>query len=670
MGSPCPGPVQTLRWSSKHEIFQPERQNAAVQELGPTPPTRSNDATATVPASLPSGSETETAAHEIPLFEHPSLAEHGAALNEEYGQPIEGFDLGDTDWGDQLFENLFPDSVDMLGDTLAPKASMIDTPNRELFETYGTLSPAAELSPSFVGTGSRTPASPAMEIWHQAGRLRRRHGKPLATRKADHRSYHLFPPLRRSPRDNATVLVEFYFRGAAQAYSVYDGDMNPFRSTVSKLWGSSQVIYLSLQSMAAAYLAETYPSLAPLGKKLRQEALDALACQESEGKFDDKALLALLMVGGTSSWHDTGDMGVPLLNLFRKHVQRMRGLGQLMKNGNSLRFFQESLLYWEMLLAYVVDDDQLGKSESTAVDTPILTPADGATNVQPSDGRHVPHPWTGIARDTQVLVQEVGRLVRSHRLRAHKRSFATQAAVSQLQHEIMRASQLEAALLDLSFPEEANVTNPDDCQTPVWHLLSLAEGYRRAALMQLYRVFPDILVSRLESEYNDSSTSEPSESNFTGCEGAREGTELELSSAMCDEWLTDFALRTIDLLAPILVESGTRDFQPFILVACSSELRYHKKAPHQEGDESTYFSEMPLSMQGVEVSRARGLVLSRLQAFLHCLPPKPIRRCIEIVQATWETMDKQTRTLNGKQIEEPVYWMDVMIERGWETTMG
>lgn len=44
---------------------------------------------------------------------------------------------------------------------------------------------------------------------------------------------------------------------------------------------------------------------------------------------------------------------------------------------------------------------------------------------------------------------------------------------------------------------------------------------------------------------------------------------------------------------------------------------------------------------------------------------------MDIVMETWAKMDGQYRTdrtaINGE--EEDVYWMDVMIENGWETTM-
>jgi hypothetical protein len=68
-----------------------------------------------------------------------------------------------------------------------------------------------------------------------------------------------------------------------------------------------------------------------------------------------------------------------------------------------------------------------------------------------------------------------------------------------------------------------------------------------------------------------------------------------------------------------------------------------------------------LSAHAIEVSRTRKFILGRLTSFLHVLPPKPIHICVDLVQEVWRRMDAG---------EPDVYWMDVMIDNGWETTMG
>ena len=103
--------------------------------------------------------------------------------------------------------------------------------------------------------------------------------------------------------------------------------------------------------------------------------------------------------------------------------------------------------------------------------------------------------------------------------------------------------------------------------------------------------------------------------------------------------------------------------QPFLFVASSSELRL-PTVPMDESNTSTNnqdnSNEENVS-HAVEVLRTRKFVLGRLTSYLHVLPPKPIHVCLQLVKEVWRRMDAG---------ERDVYWMDVMMERGWETTMG
>ena len=68
-----------------------------------------------------------------------------------------------------------------------------------------------------------------------------------------------------------------------------------------------------------------------------------------------------------------------------------------------------------------------------------------------------------------------------------------------------------------------------------------------------------------------------------------------------------------------------------------------------------------ISMAAIEVSQTRKFILGRLTSFMHVLPPKPINVCLSLVKEVWRRMDAG---------ETNTYWIDVMIEKGWETTMG
>lgn len=561
-----------------------------------------------------------------------------------------------------------------------------------------------------------------------------------------------FPPnsQRSPPRDFISItrplnnpswtLIEYYFKEVAALFSSYDSQMNPFRTTVSRLWGSSLAMCRTMQSMAAATLVSDFPQFGPLGRKMRDEAVDIIT---REAVMDDKALLALLMLGQTASWHDPKDLGISFFNLLRKQLNSIASSSDIpsfahAKNcGNNYRFFEEALVYWEMLLSFVADNDNMAFSDTSRASSM------GESLVL----QRVPHPWTGIARDTQFTVHQVGRLIRRERKRIRSRQFTSQGDIMRAQMAIEKARELEGRLLDLAHPTEAEIVSPGDDDTPVWHLLTMAEVYRCTGLMQLYRVFPDLLRDRLPNPATASSASrdpffpidldsmnipssfdDPSPNNFPNQtlpspaslsntqsiytphhqrqrqpSNADQVQDLDSDpNTLHDKWLTEFAVTTLSRLKTIPLESRTRCLQPFLLVASSSELRLPHPPPnittstqsqpqpqpkpqsrsrrpshihtdevdpstesfadHAEREPSGTDTETPtVSTEAIEVSRTRRFILGRLTSFLHVLPPKPINVCLRLVKEVWRRMDAG---------EQDTYWLDVMIEKGWETTMG
>ncbi|KAG2024654.1 hypothetical protein GB937_003846 [Aspergillus fischeri] len=484
---------------------------------------------------------------------------------------------------------------------------------------------------------------------------------------------HDFTSIPQTLNNPSWTLIEYYFKEVAALFSSYDSQMNPFRSTVSRLWGSSLAMCKTMQSMAAATLVNDFPEFGPLGQRMRNEAVEIIF---KETTMDDKSLLALLMLGQTASWHDSKDLGVSFFNLLRKHLDVKAAETASHNRGNNHQFFEEALVYWEMLLSFVADDSAVlsGKSASGIGESVVL--------------QRVPHPWTGIARDTQFTVQEVGRLIRAERKRVRARNFTSQADIDRAQMAITRARELEERLLGLAHPTEGEIVSPGDEETPVWHLLTMAEVYRCTGLLQLYRVFPDLLRHRLPS--NEALTSQTDQQSsataprdpffcldpdlnlegmawFSDCPFTQPESNVPSepaasstthSDSYYSSWLTEFALTTLSRLKTIPLESRTRCLQPFLLVASSSELRLPRVTP----------TEIPLDVDGphlsshaIEVSRTRRFVLGRLTSFMHVLPPKPISVCLQLVQEVWRRMDAG---------DSNVYWMDVMIEKGWETTMG
>jgi hypothetical protein len=311
---------------------------------------------------------------------------------------------------------------------------------------------------------------------------------------ASHRSApNNFMSMSRPLNNPSWTLIEYYFKEVAALFSSYDSQMNPFRTTVSRLWGSSLAMCRTMQSMAAATLVTEFPQFGPMGRRMRDEAVEIIT---RDAVIDDKSLLALLMLGQTASWHDPTDLGISLFNLLRKQLNTLASSSHnpsssFPKNdSNNYRFFEEALIYWEMLLSFVADNGTMVLSDNSR-----NTSSMGESFVL----QRVPHPWTGIARDTQFTVHEVGQLIRRERKRIHSRRFTSQDDITRAQLAIEKARELEERLLGLAHPSEAEIVSPGDDDTPVWHLLTMAEAYRCIGLMQLYRVFPDLLHNRLSA---------------------------------------------------------------------------------------------------------------------------------------------------------------------------
>ncbi|KAK5189189.1 hypothetical protein LTR99_006126 [Exophiala xenobiotica] len=452
----------------------------------------------------------------------------------------------------------------------------------------------------------------------------------------------------RGMNNYSSLLVEYYFKEVAGIFSCYDSHLNPFRSTVSKLWQTSNSVFYVLQSMSAACLSDVVPSMHAVGFKMRRAAMACIETDIRDSKVETGSLLTLIMLGLSASWHNPEDVG-------REQFEHARTIMGALSTGHTpaflevnnkrnLQFFQEAMIYWEMLLSYVSDVSM----PIPVTQEPDIPDYEYNNMLEPS----FPHPWTGVAREAQVLVFEVGRLVRKERQRIKNRPlFTSLADIDESYKVINSAEELALKLQKLQLPPEQAIVSPGDAQTPVQHLLTIAELYRLTGLLQLYRVFPDLL-----ADYGGGATQlaldfyEPHKVSTDGI----------------NQRLTSFAVEIVNLLRTLPIESATKCVQPFFFVAVASELRMPPMpeslpASNKLMDDDADPTTDETGPSAVAVLAARKFVISRLSTFEHVLPAKPLRQMIQIVTLTWEQID---------QGMADVYWMDVMTEKGWETTLG
>lgn len=474
-----------------------------------------------------------------------------------------------------------------------------------------------------------------------------------------------------------TMLVEYYFSYVCQIFSSFDGTLNPFRSTVGRLWDGSAPIYYAIQSMAAAYLSHHFPRMAPVGVQMQRETFKCLyqAAQAGRDPLEnlDKTLLTVLLVGQTTAWHNPKDLGLVHLKtakrLNRRRLEQQGGSADS-KAGRQNEFFEQCILYWDMLAGYVEDDiDEFGFEEFNLSSQSTSSPESESSWPSEETGTKIfPHPWTGVSPKVQKLFAQVGRLVRSYR------KTISQEAASSLDYlnldmafefpneslaaieATAKAQELEEELLSFEPPSASNLVDAGDENTPVQQYLILAEAFRCAALLEIYRIFPAMLSKRV-----------PFTNDFTvaGTEDTEQlANILPFPTSQCgapNDFLVSLAIHTLSLLERIPSTSGTRCLQPIVIIAAASELRFFSTSPTLMSDPfapSTVFSS--LTSREVDIASARKFVVSRLHEYTLSLPAKPIVKALQLVQETWERGD----------LGQEVYWMDVMDEMGWKTIFG
>jgi hypothetical protein len=322
-----------------------------------------------------------------------------------------------------------------------------------------------------------------------------------------------------------------------------------------------------------------------------------------------------------------------------------------------------------MLAGYVEDDvDEFGFGEVRVED---VTDSETPGKASPSaEERVFPHPWTGVAPEVQKLFAQVGRLIRRYRKSvAHdaasmnmlsldlgfdvqypQDSLATLDAIS-------KAQLLEEELLSFTPPSISKLVDAGDENTPVQQYIDLAEAYRCAGLLEIYRVFPTILLKRVPLTGN----------TFASSSSAQEQQIFDFlpipTAQFPDDFLVSLAMHTVSLLEKLPSNSGTRCLQPIVHIVAASELRF---SPPSNSDplQSSFIPANSIfnsiTNREVDIASARRFIVTRLQEFQLSLPAKPIVKALELIQETWARGD----------LGQEVYWMDVMEQMGWESIFG
>jgi hypothetical protein len=644
----CPGYEKTLKWSTKYEVFQPAQftpsppkasqkanvtqTSAKVTETSLTPVERHFEALAAV---LPSSKKTsESAEKDASRQATPPSAttESFPSSQESTPEPSDGsppeleslpepFFFEDLSVLDPLLLDGFNDAIGMPHDDF----------NLETMEGFN-VDPGPFDCIDFGVEEVPRPADDAASTSLSSPRLSR-------SLLLDFYRLPSPSPSLKSVDDVESVLIQHYFKDVCALFSSFDSVLNPFRTTIGRIFQDTPSIYYAIQSMSAAHLANTFPNMASVGLDLQRKACDAL--QEElplvhSGQVScTKTFLSIMLLGLTTSWHDASALGEEFLTTARSLIlPRLLSSSDGEEKQRETQFFEESLIYWEMLMGFVTKDAMtFAPSGLRARGTPQKVPA-----ARKPDGKIVPHPWTGIAPTISVLFAEVGRLVRRERML----DMTSGVDIRRRQENLHNAATLEEDLLAAEYPLADELADLGDERTSKHDFVVMAEAYRCAGLLELYRVFPSILRKRLGTDKSTWVENVDFDFPMPRFETRYEDTDTKL-------WLNSLAMHILDSIDSIPSSSGTISIQQILLVTAASELRFVSSVD--------YFD---VYANDAKVSRAREFAIKRLQEYSMRLPAKPIRKMIELIKEVWCRQD------NG----ENAFWIDVMDEKGWHTVMG
>lgn len=441
-----------------------------------------------------------------------------------------------------------------------------------------------------------------------------------------------FSTLPRELSNLPTALSDFFIKEVISLFCAWDSQTNFMRVVVEKAWQSSGVLYHTMQSMAAACLSSGFPELSATAI---QERLLALQCLEedlsSSSDHPEVGLLSTVLLCHTACWHEPGNMSEERFQATQKLVRDRVATATGEDSRYIARFFQTSVDYWGMLLSFFTD--------TSATENPFIGPE------EPSNETAL-HPFVGISGQTVKILADIGRLVYQYRCRVSAIKFVTEADLDFFKSQIREARILEKRLLPYRPLDTSRLQDMGDPRTTLAHLAKIDEAYQCVGLLQIYRVFPDLLAERY-SPWDKEHILSPRSPSKTP------------SKAEMDSWMTSLALHTLDLVREIPFESRSRSIQPLIFVAVSNELR---RGPQDVASLGAVDDQARgLGRSVIEVARARSFIRSRLSAYAAVLPLRKVANVLELVTSIWSALDEG---------QSDVYWLDICTQKQLSTLMG
>lgn len=378
-----------------------------------------------------------------------------------------------------------------------------------------------------------------------------------------------------------------------------------------------------------------------------------------------------------------------------------------------LAFFQKALICWEGILS-AADRKFTPASfiiRRKAYQARIKSGQDEIMSQQRafgpralSTGDAELHPWCGVSSD---VLQKFGQVMTLCHLAQDKQLMGVDEDEGEKSSEIGLAHELASELAHMDFNQDTHQISDDDqfsgtndSDTPLSHLIGIAEAYRQACFLQLCLTFDDFPIDA------------PAYSNLglriPACSGYETAHEMTRAQS-----LVGLSLRLVESLKKIPPESGSRCMQPLLYLCAASGLQLNPLPPLQttsvfpqisnlEGTyvqygshrtpqdnmrpeitlqtaradsmrpppASTFFNardadiDPTLTVSAFKVAQARSFVKKRLGMLQQLLPPRYTGTALKLAEAIWAEYD--CAPSGGS----PLYWFDVMVRENLQTFFG
>lgn len=439
------------------------------------------------------------------------------------------------------------------------------------------------------------------------------------------------------------MLIEYWFRHICPKRSTFDSDINYNRQVAWNTWSTSAAVFNTMQAMAAACLVHRKSELRGIVPALISQALTAIsvgigqADESTISSLKADLLFAILSLGTSLHWFaSTIRSGSEYLwlqsarNLLSTWKHRLTSSERLLYS-----YLSQALAYWDLLLAplgrglfpieITTKQQQLHHRLKSSLGLSNDVSAGQYQHIEnPNDGflGTRPNSWCGVSSEVTHLYGRVLALCHnvsignpSIHMSSTERAFNTLSNMSiarDLQRELLAMSFDTLVLLEEAqgFP-----VHTQDLKTPLLHLLQTAEGFRKAALLQLHLTFEDLPILQVF----------PGSDMFVNT-----GDTCHLTR---DDLLRRLVIDVAGILEDIPLDSGCTSIHPLLYLAVAVGFcNMAGSAPHDLHVGSS---------NGMDIYKARIMTVSRLSTLQHMLPHASSDQVLRVVQAIWAAYDNR-----------------------------